>query len=237
MNTQLVESLVQIIQSLSPEEQKLLETHLAEKNSNWQEVLGKIETNRQEIYASRQGKPFDLSIDEIIEEMREERTQDVLQACFGKWFLGMTNQTSFTICIDSNFIVRLLVGYYEETIYLEMWNKWCNANTKIVAPDLINYEVTNVLWRLNKTNQINYTQAQIALTESFNLGIELYSNSELHQDALAIAEKFQLSAAYDVHYLALAEKMQIDFYTCDKKLFNSVQQNFPRIKLVIANSS
>ncbi|UOO13179.1 MULTISPECIES: hypothetical protein [unclassified Synechocystis] len=84
MNTQLVESLVQIIQSLSPEEQKLLETHLAEKNSNWQEVLGKIETNRQEIYASRQGKPFDLSIDEIIEEMREERTQDVLQACFGK---------------------------------------------------------------------------------------------------------------------------------------------------------
>ncbi|WLT39482.1 hypothetical protein NON20_08330 [Synechocystis sp. B12] len=46
--------------------------------------MGKIETNRQEIYASRQGKPFDLSIDEIIEEMREERTQDVLQACFGK---------------------------------------------------------------------------------------------------------------------------------------------------------
>lgn len=149
----------------------------------------------------------------------------------------MTNQNSFTICIDSNFIVRLLVGYYEETIYLEMWNKWCNANTKIVAPDLINYEVTNVLWRLNKTNQINYTQAQIALTESFNLGIELYSNSELHQDALAIAERFKLPAAYDAHYLALAEKMQIDFYTCDKKLFNSVQQNFPRIKLVNANSS
>lgn len=39
MNTQLVESLVQIIQSLSPEEQKLLETHLAEKNSNWQEPI------------------------------------------------------------------------------------------------------------------------------------------------------------------------------------------------------
>jgi predicted nucleic acid-binding protein len=149
----------------------------------------------------------------------------------------MVNQNSFTICIDSNFIVRLLVGYYEETIYLEMWTEWRNANTKIIAPDLINYEITNVLWRLSKTNQINYTQAKIALTESFNLGIELHSHSELHQDALAIAEKFQLPAAYDAHYLALAEKMQIDFYTCDKKMFNSVHQNFPRIKLVTSNSS
>ncbi|QHU99956.1 hypothetical protein [Synechocystis sp. CACIAM 05] len=84
MNTQLVESLVQIIQSLSPEEQQLLQASLEQKNSNWQEVLGKIEANRQKIYASRQGKPFDISMDEIVEEMREERTQDILQACFEK---------------------------------------------------------------------------------------------------------------------------------------------------------
>ncbi|AIE75154.1 hypothetical protein D082_26250 [Synechocystis sp. PCC 6714] len=118
-----------------------------------------------------------------------------------------------------------------------MWNEWCNANIKIIATDLINYEVTNVLWHLNRTKQITYSQAQIALTETFNLGIELYPNSELHQDALAIAEKFQLPTTYDAHYLALSERLDIDFHTCDKKFFNFVQQNFPGIKLVVTNSS
>ncbi|MBE9203587.1 hypothetical protein IQ218_09165 [Synechocystis salina LEGE 06099] len=81
MNIQLVESLVQIIKSLSPEEQQLLQASLEQKNSDWQKVLEKIETNRQEIYASRQEKSFDVPMDKIIEEMREERDQQLLELC------------------------------------------------------------------------------------------------------------------------------------------------------------
>ncbi|QUS59418.1 hypothetical protein IQE94_10610 [Synechocystis sp. PCC 7339] len=82
MNIQLVESLVQIIQSLSPEEQKLLKSQLEqieEKKDNWEEVLEEIEASKQKDLSVRQGKKIELSITEIIHQMREERDQQLLE--------------------------------------------------------------------------------------------------------------------------------------------------------------
>ncbi|MBD2652621.1 hypothetical protein H6G45_03735 [Synechocystis sp. FACHB-383] len=83
MNIQLVESLVQIIQSLSPEEQKLLKSQLEqieEKKDNWEEVLEEIEASKQKDLSVRQGKKIEISITEIIHQMREERDQQLLEA-------------------------------------------------------------------------------------------------------------------------------------------------------------
>ncbi|MBE9193911.1 MULTISPECIES: hypothetical protein [Synechocystis] len=82
MNIQLVESLVQIIQSLSLEEQKLLKSQLEqieEKKDNWEEVLEEIEASKQKDLSVRQGKKIELSITEIIHQMREERDQQLLE--------------------------------------------------------------------------------------------------------------------------------------------------------------
>nr|WP_199309567.1 hypothetical protein [Synechocystis sp. FACHB-383] len=79
----MVESLVQIIQSLSPEEQKLLKSQLEqieEKKDNWEEVLEEIEASKQKDLSVRQGKKIEISITEIIHQMREERDQQLLEA-------------------------------------------------------------------------------------------------------------------------------------------------------------
>jgi hypothetical protein len=73
MNTQLVESLVQAVLSLSLEEQKLFERSLKPKN-NWQENYQKLKELRAEIFARRGGKPFNPSLDSYIQEARDERT-------------------------------------------------------------------------------------------------------------------------------------------------------------------
>ncbi|MBD2776124.1 hypothetical protein ICL16_29710 [Iningainema sp. BLCCT55] len=80
MNTQLVNSLFQVIQSLSPEERDLLEQKM--KKPDWRETLDRIEKLRSEINAHRGGKPLDPPVDEIIHQMREERDQQILSACF-----------------------------------------------------------------------------------------------------------------------------------------------------------
>ena len=80
MNTKLVESLVQVINSLSEEEKKLLDEKL-KPQSDWEETLERIEARRKKIHARTDGKPFEPSVTEIIHQMREERDEQLMQAC------------------------------------------------------------------------------------------------------------------------------------------------------------
>ena len=80
MNTKLVESLVQVINSLSSEEKKLLEEKL-QHQSDWEKQRNRIIERAKKIHARRGGKPFKPSVTEIIHQMREERDEQLMQAC------------------------------------------------------------------------------------------------------------------------------------------------------------
>ena len=81
MNTKLVESLVQVINSLSEEEKNLLQEKL-QPESNWEQQRSRIMNRAKKIHARRGGKPFEPSVTEIIHQMREERDEQLMQACF-----------------------------------------------------------------------------------------------------------------------------------------------------------
>jgi hypothetical protein len=81
MNTQLVKTLAQIIQTLSEEERILLESELQPKQ-DWETTKKRILERNQKIYQQREGKPLEPSIDDIFTQMREERSQELMQACF-----------------------------------------------------------------------------------------------------------------------------------------------------------
>ena len=66
MNTKLVDSLVQIINSLTEEEKELLEQKLEHKH--------------------RKSKPLDIPVEDIIHEMREERTEQIMRASFPQMY-------------------------------------------------------------------------------------------------------------------------------------------------------
>ena len=81
MNIQLVESLVNAIQALSPEERELLTEKLTSQ-SDWQNLRSKILTNAKAIEQRFGGKPFEPNIDEIIAQMREERDEQLMTSLF-----------------------------------------------------------------------------------------------------------------------------------------------------------
>lgn len=81
MNTKLVESLAQIIQSLAPEEQALLEERLkATTQKERQQSYQELNELRERIFARRDGQPLSPEPDEIIWQMREERTAEIMQS-------------------------------------------------------------------------------------------------------------------------------------------------------------
>ena len=81
MNTQLVESLVQVINSLSEAEKNLLQEKL-QRQSDWEQQRSRIIERAKKIHARRGGQPFKPSVTEIIHQMREERDEQLMQACF-----------------------------------------------------------------------------------------------------------------------------------------------------------
>ncbi|MBW4566915.1 MAG: type II toxin-antitoxin system VapC family toxin [Tolypothrix carrinoi HA7290-LM1] len=143
--------------------------------------------------------------------------------------------TSKVICIDANFIVRLLTDNAPST-FRRLWIQWQESEHTIVAPALIYYEVTNALHRMSFGGQLLPEQADQSLNVALNLNITLYGDAELHQQAFTLAISLRLSATYDAHYLALAQRLKCEFWTADRRLYNSVRAAFPWVNLVFNNS-
>jgi predicted nucleic acid-binding protein len=141
----------------------------------------------------------------------------------------MTDKIS---CIDANFVVKLVTNPSETSPYLILWDRWEQNQTQIISPTLLCYEVTNVFHRMRRAGQLLDAEAQKSVNNTLNLAIRFYSDRQLHQQAFEIAQQFNLPAAYDAHYLALAQRFQADFYTGDKRLFNTVHSTLSWIHLI-----
>ena len=50
--------------------------------------------------------------------------------------------------------------------------------------------------------------------------------------ALDLAERFSLPAAYDAHYLALADWLGGEFWTADRRLARAVHDELPWVRVV-----
>jgi predicted nucleic acid-binding protein len=136
------------------------------------------------------------------------------------------------ICVDANFVVKLINNPSEISPYLKLWDNWEQNQTQIIAPTLLYYEVTNVFYRMQLAKQLLNTEAQESLNNALNLSIQFYGDRQLHEQAWKIAQQFNLPATYDAHYLALTQRFQADFYTGDKRLFNTVHSALSWIHLV-----
>ena len=140
--------------------------------------------------------------------------------------------TTGVICVDANFIVKLVQANSETSPFIVLWDEWQERNRQIIAPTLLGYEVTNVFHRMSIAGQISPEEAEQLLEDALSLGISLSGDKALHERALILARSLNLPAAYDAHYLALAEKFNALFYTSDKRLFNSVNNTLSWIHLV-----
>ncbi|MBW4445824.1 MAG: hypothetical protein KME38_02810 [Spirirestis rafaelensis WJT71-NPBG6] len=85
MNTQLVDGLAKIIQSLSQEERTLLDKKL--QKSDRQAAFQRLIELGDKINTRRAGKPFDPPLEDYIRQTREERNEqhdELMRSCFPK---------------------------------------------------------------------------------------------------------------------------------------------------------
>lgn len=140
--------------------------------------------------------------------------------------------TTTKICVDANFIVRLVSSDPPYSTIEDLWDEWLNSGYEIVAPTLIYYEASNAFHRMSLAGQISAERAVDFMESASDLGITLYGDRSLHQKALNLASTLRLPASYDAHYLALAQELSALFYTADKRLFNAVSSSLNWVHLI-----
>lgn len=129
------------------------------------------------------------------------------------------------IVIDANIVLALRLPITYSELATEKFTKWKTLEIELHAPLLLQYEVTSVLRKIVVSGWITTEQAIQSVDSMMDLGIEFAPPSmELHKRALLWAERLGQSKSYDAQYLALAEFIQANFWTADKRLVHAARQ-------------
>ena len=97
---------------------------------------------------------------------------------------------------------------------------------QLLAPDLIEAEIGNVLWKAVRRNRISQAEAENSLRRFSDLSIQVVPTSDLLGRALQIAVACDRSF-YDSLYVALALTTNTELITADERLVNALGSRFP----------
>lgn len=136
---------------------------------------------------------------------------------------------SSPVCVDANLVVIIVTPEAQRPAVLRLWESWLEQNRELVAPRLLTYEVTAALWRKVWRGLLPQEEAQRAVKAALDIGVTLLDPPGLSERAFELAAHFRRPAAYDAHYLALAERLSCPFWTADERLYNAVYADFSLI--------
>jgi predicted nucleic acid-binding protein len=135
------------------------------------------------------------------------------------------------ICVDANLVTRLVLAPDDQPVQ-QLWQQWQLDKRQLAAPTLLRYEVTNALYHYQKQGLLSEEIVRIGLNAALTLPIQLHGETDLYRRALALAERFALPAAYDAHYLAVAEQLDAELWTADRRLARAVESALSWVHLV-----
>lgn len=96
----------------------------------------------------------------------------------------------------------------------------------MLAPDLLNAEFGNILWKKHVFNGLALDDTYNILATFQGLPFDLTPSAELLEDAFRIAITHR-RPVYDAIFLALSVRHRCRFVTADERLFNAVSASFP----------
>ena len=140
-------------------------------------------------------------------------------------------RNSSPTCVDANLIIRVVAEPRDDPAWRQ-WETWQAQGRSLAAPTLLRYEVRNALYRAERQGLWSAIATRAALRAILAIPLDLHDEADLHLTAMDFAARFSLPAAYDAHYLALADKLGGEFWTADWRLANAVRSVLPWVHLV-----
>jgi predicted nucleic acid-binding protein len=128
--------------------------------------------------------------------------------------------------IDASLVIKAILPNEENTACQAALAELTAA--RLAAPALWVYEITSTFAKAVHFGQITQEEGSAAIHQALALGVEIIPPDET-QSLLAFqwTLKLKRAAAYDSFYLAIAEALEADFWTADRRLFRSLEAEKP----------
>lgn len=137
------------------------------------------------------------------------------------------------LVIDSSVAVKWFVVEPYSIQARQILEDYRLGTVTFLAPDLINAEVGNIIWKKQVFQGLDPAEALLIIEMFRSLSFTFTSTASLLEDAYKLAATHQRTV-YDMLYVALSNREQCSFVTADEKLFNAVQAAFQNV-IWIAN--
>ena len=127
------------------------------------------------------------------------------------------------LVVDASLVVKWLVEEDDSEKAEALLDAWTARGIRLAAPSLMPVEVANALHRRVERGEISLLDAVSLMRRLSTYGIALEDPSGIHERAMELANRLRQPAAYDAHYLALAEHLGCDLWTADRRFFNAAR--------------
>ena len=136
------------------------------------------------------------------------------------------------VVVDASLAVKWLVEEDDSDKAHAILQSWVDQGMTRIAPYLMPFEVANALHRRVLRGEMNVVDSQRMIARLLESRLELHQPPNLHVRALQIASQLKQSAAYDAHYLALAESVGCELWTADERFYRAASPTVDNVRWV-----
>jgi predicted nucleic acid-binding protein len=141
----------------------------------------------------------------------------------------------YQVCVDASLAIIWSIPAQQTPNAMNLLERWDKENMDLIAPPLINPEVTSAI-RINVFfKKLTLAEGEEAFASFFDLSIKTLNHPVLCRKAWDLAKQYNRPRTYDMQYLALAELEDCELWTADARLVNSVKGQNRRVRCLGAN--
>lgn len=109
---------------------------------------------------------------------------------------------------------------------------WLRGGAKPRVPSWFACEIANVLYQHVREEKIGLEDARRGLRDVMAAVTVLDFDPDVAERALELAQRFRQPASYDTQYLALAERIDAELWTADRRFWRATSRAFPRVRWI-----
>lgn len=136
------------------------------------------------------------------------------------------------LVVDASIVIKWLVDEEDSDSAQALLDEWIAQGIERAAPNLLPFEVANVLYRQATQGLLSIEDCARLIDEMLGSQIQRYDPPNLHLRAIELARELGQGAAYDSHYLALAEQLDCELWTADARFFRASNPVTQRVRLL-----
>jgi predicted nucleic acid-binding protein len=135
--------------------------------------------------------------------------------------------------VDASIVLKLLLPEAQSETVHRLWSRWVERDTEIVAPFLLADEVVSVLRNKGVRGELTPEGGDAAFAAFRSQEVSLLHPDGIEDKAWALAKTWKLQTTYDATYLAVAELLDYEFWTADRRFVAQLGKKAPRLRVII----